>query len=217
MKTKKQTIKKATVKMHTVTMTPAQKLTFAHETQTTAQTSPTFQGSPALQAAMTTWQAATAGLAQNQSDISQTEQQLFTLRQQEVQHVFDYEVAAVNYGGIAQASAKGDASIVAALGLAVKVPGKPIVEIAAPLGLQIKTTKAGVEWLVWDKVPGAHIYVMQMSVDPATDTTWIAVPGGGRRRKLVGLIHGQKYLLRVKALGTKLEGPWSAVLGITGK
>ena len=216
MKTKKQTIKKAVVKMNTATMTNAQKVKFAHDTQTTAQGSPAFQGSPTAQASMTAWQATTTSLDQNQSDINKAEQQLVTLRQQEVQHVFDFEVAATNYGGVVQSIAKGDAAIVSSLGLAVRVPATPTVEIQAPLGLQIKTSKAGVESLVWDKVPGAHLYIMQMSVDPATDATWTTVPGGGRKRKLVGLVHGQKYLLRVKALGAKLEGPWSAVLGITG-
>ena len=217
MKTKKQTIRKTVVKMQTATMTSAEKVRFAHDTQTAAQTSPTFQGSPVLQTAMTAWQATATALAQNRSDIAQKEQQLITLRQQEVQHVFDYEVAAASYGGVAQAIARGDVSVVASLGLAVRVPATPTVEILAPLGLQIQTTKAGVASLVWDAVFRAHLYIMQMSVDPATDVTWTTVPGGGRKRKLVGLVPGQKYLLRVKALGANLEGPWSATLGITGK
>jgi hypothetical protein len=43
------------------------------------------------------------------------------------------------------------------------------------------------------------------------------VEGGGRRRRLLGLVHGQKYLLRVRALGAKQEGPWSAPVGFLAK
>jgi hypothetical protein len=57
------------------------------------------------------------------------------------------------------------------------------------------------------------LYQVQISVDPATDATWITLEGGGRRRKLVGLVHGQKYLARVRALGARQEGPWSATVG----
>ena len=203
--------------MKTAKMTPAQMVKFAHDTETAAATSPSFQSSPVAQATMTTWQSATTALDQNQSDIRKAELLLVTLRQQEVARIFDYQVAAASYGGVAQAIAKGDASVVSSMGLAVKAAAMPVVEILAPLGLQIRTTKAGVDSLYWDDVAGARLYMMQISVDPATDATWVTVAGGGRRRKLVGLAHGQKYLLRVKALGAKLEGPWSAVLGITAK
>ena len=214
---KKNTVKKAVAKMEIAHMNTAQKVKYARDTHNTATASSVFQSTPQLQTSMTAWQAATDALDQNQSDISKTEGLLTTLRQKEVNLVFNYEVTAASYGGVAQATAKGDPSVVAGLGLALKSPPMKPVEIGAPLGLQIHTSKAGVESLVWDKVLGARLYVMQISTDPATDASWTTVQGGGRKRKLTGLVHGQKYLLRVKALGATLESPWSAVLGITAK
>jgi hypothetical protein len=214
---KKNSIKQTIVTKQTSKLNTAQKVKFARDTENTAKASPAYQASPPAQTSMTAWKGATDALDQNRSQITTLEGQLETARTKEVQLVHDYEVAATNYASAVQTVANGDPSVVAALGLGVKPVGTPIVELGAPLGLQIRTSKAGVESLVWDKVLGARVYVMQASVDPATDTSWVTLQAGGRKRKLTTLVHGQKYLLRVKAVGAKLEGPWSAVLGITAK
>jgi hypothetical protein len=214
---KKASIKKTIVKLDTSKMTPAERVTFARTVQNTAKTSPVFQGSANAQTSMATWQTATDALDQNQQGIAKAEKGLVTLRGQEAQLVFDYDAAASDYAAVVRTLAKDDPTIVPTLGLTEKATKTATPDIVAPLGLKITTTKAGVDSLAWNIVPGAHLYLAQISVDPATDPTWITLTGGGRRRKLLGLVHGQKYLLRVKALGAKQEGPWSATLGYVGK
>jgi len=193
------------------------KVKLAQDAQTTAVGNPVYTGSPAAQSAMQAWQTAATALSQQQSAATQLEQQLFALRNEEPQLLFNYQVAATGYRGVVESLAKGDPKVIAALGLDVKTVSTTPTELAPPVGLQLKTTKAGVDWLHWDKVLGARLYIMQVSPDPASDATWITVQGGGRKRRLSGLVHGQKYLVRVKAMGSKIEGPWSAPLGIVGK
>jgi hypothetical protein len=217
MSSKKKTVKKVLVKLDTSKMTPAERVQFARNAQNTAKQCPAYTGSATAQASMTTWQTAANALDQNQSSIAQAVLALQTLRGQEGQLVYNYDVAAADYGGVVQTLANGVPSIVTGMGLAVKADATPSPAIVAPTGLMIATSKAGVDSLVWDKVPGARLYVMQYSPDPATDASWVTMPGGGRRRKLVGLVHGQKYVLRVMAMGAKQSGPWSATLGVVAK
>ena len=214
---KKASPRQAVAKVASSKLGAAAKVKLAQDAQTTAQGNPVYTGSPAAQSAMQAWQSAATQLSQQQSAVTQLEQQLFTLRNEEPQLFFNYQVAATGYRGVVESLAKGDPKVIAALGLDVKTLSATPTELSPPLGLQLKTTKAGVDWLLWDKVLGARLYVMQVSLDPATDATWTTVQGGGRKRRLSGLVHGQKYLVRVKAMGAKIEGPWSAPLGIVGK
>ena len=213
----KATIKRALVKLGTGRMTPAQLVKFTRDTNATAKTSPAFLASPAAQGFMTTWVAAADAVEKNETEITKAETVVVTLRGQEVQLVFGCQVAAADFAGSVETLANGDPEVVKAMGLGLRTPGQPVVEIAAPLGLKLATSRLGVVSLHWDTVPGARLYVMQLSVDPATDASWVTVAGGGRSRKLVGLVHGQKYLLRVMAKGARIDGPWSTVLGYTAK
>ena len=154
----KKVIKQTIVTKQTSKLNTAQKVKHARDTENTAKASPAYQASPPAQNSMTAWKSATDALDQNRSQITTLEGQLETARTKEVQLVHDYEVAATNYATTVQTVANGDPSIVAALGLGVKPAATPIVELSAPLGLQIHTSKAGVESLVWDPVPGARVY-----------------------------------------------------------
>jgi hypothetical protein len=129
-------------------------------------------------------------------------------------------MAASDYAATVRLLAINDPTVVPALGLTPAAPKSPPPTIVAPLGVHIATTKAGADSFAWDAVPGARLYMAQISsVNPPTDASWSVIEGGGRKRKLapLGLVHGQVYLLRVRALGAVEEGPWSATLTYTAK
>jgi hypothetical protein len=214
---KNATIPTVQVALHMSAMNRAEKVKFSNDVAATAKLSAPFLASPAAQAALATWETAAGALGKNQSSITQTLLAMAALRSQEVQCEHDVDVAASAYAGVVQGLAKTDPSIVAAMGLTQRTPRETIKALLAPAGLQIRTSKANVDSLVWDRVPGARVYVMQYSPDPATDASWITLFGTGRRRKLSVLAHGQKYVLRVMALGAAGASPWSATLGVVAR
>jgi hypothetical protein len=209
-------IKKIVIKLDMSHLSPVLKVKFARDTESTAQATSQFQASPPAQAAMGTWATAAGTLEQTGQEIAKHEAILATLRAQEQVDVYNCDTAAVEYASIVHAIAKGDAKVVLAMGLQVRGTPTLVSELLAPTGLLLHTSRRGTLSLHWDKVPGARLYAMQISVDPATDTTWATIAGKGRSRSLVGLVAGQKYLVRVKALGWVPDSPWS-VIGFTAK
>jgi hypothetical protein len=211
------TISTVQVALYMGGMTRAEKVKFSNDVAATATHSAVFQGSPAAQAALATWQTASGALDKNQSSITQALLSVSSLRSQEAQCEHDVDVAASAYAGVVQGLAKTDPSVVAAMGLTLRPIGQKTTELLAPGGLQIRTTKASVDWLLWDKVKGGLVYVMQYSPTPATDASWVTLAGTGRRRRLSVLTHAQSYVLRVMALGAAGASPWSATLGVVGR
>jgi hypothetical protein len=209
-------IKKIVIKLDQSHLSPVLKVKFARDTQNTAEAAPPFQASPPAQAAMGTWATAAGALEQTGQEIAKHEAILTTLRAQEQVDVYNCDTAAVEYASIVHSIAKGDPKVVLAMGLQVRSTPTLVSALVAPIGLLLHTSRRGLLSLHWDKVPGARLYVMQISVDPATDATWATIAGKGRSRALVGLVAGQKYLARVKALGSVPDSPWSAI-GFTVK
>jgi hypothetical protein len=216
MSNKKNPIKKVVVKLDMSHLTLVQKIAFARDTQNTAKATSQYQGSPAAQTAMGTWITAAATMEQTGNDIAKYESLLATAHAQQQVDEYNFDQAGVSYASIVHTLAKGDPKVVTAMGLSVRNAPTLVSSLVAPTGLLLATSHKGVQSFHWDKVPGARIYVMQLSVDPATDATWATLAGKGRSRKLVALISGQKYLARVKALGSVPESPWS-MLGFTAK
>ncbi len=217
MTAKKASIPTVQVALHMSGMTRAEKVKFSNDVAATAKQSAVYQGSPAAQAALGTWQTAAGALDKNQSSIVQALLLIQSLRSQEVQCEHDVDVAASAYGGVVQGLAKTDPSVVAALGLTLRPLPSKTTDLLAPTGLQIHTSKANIDSLVWAEVKGARVYVMQYSPTPATDASWVTLAGKGRRRKLSVLAHGQSYALRVMAIGAAGPSPWSATLGVVGR
>jgi hypothetical protein len=66
--------------------------------------------------------------------------------------------------------------------------------------------------------PGAALYLAQMSLDPATDASWVTLYGNGKSRALPPLVAGQHYLFRVCALATTGQpSAWSTNVSFIGK
>jgi hypothetical protein len=64
--------------------------------------------------------------------------------------------------------------------------------------------------LSWDKLTGAKSYVIERSVDPPTDTSWIHAGVSTRSTFTVGgLISGTRYWFRVAAVNANGQSGWS--------
>jgi hypothetical protein len=62
----------------------------------------------------------------------------------------------------------------------------------------------------WDRVPGAKSYLIEISPDPIADTSWKHAGASPKSSfTLSGLVSGTRYWIRVAAIGTNGQGPWS--------
>lgn len=103
----------------------------------------------------------------------------------------------------------GDAAKIITTGFEVKSNGAPIGVPVQVTNLSVKASDMeGNLKANWKKVRGADAYEIQSSLD--TPTTW--VPKGSvtkTRAQVNSFTSGQRIWLRVRALGTAGEGPWS--------
>jgi hypothetical protein len=67
------------------------------------------------------------------------------------------------------------------------------------------------------RISGLFRYILEISVDPVTPTSWEEQPGGTATRKLTGLVSGKLYWLRwCTERGTK-RSTWSVPISVTAK
>lgn len=64
--------------------------------------------------------------------------------------------------------------------------------------------------LSWDPVSGAKSYIIEMSLDPPTATSWTHAGVSTKASKTIsGLISGTRYWFRVAAVGSSGQSGWS--------
>ncbi|PYS47941.1 MAG: hypothetical protein DMF68_14680 [Acidobacteria bacterium] len=64
--------------------------------------------------------------------------------------------------------------------------------------------------LQWDTVRGARSYVIEISADPPTNTSWQHKTVSTKSRATIeGLTSGTKYWFRVAAVGANGQSGWS--------
>jgi hypothetical protein len=62
----------------------------------------------------------------------------------------------------------------------------------------------------WDRVSGARSYIIQISLDPPTPTSWQqALVVAVSHATLQGLISGTRYWVRVAAVNANGQSGWS--------
>ncbi|MEO8760925.1 MAG: fibronectin type III domain-containing protein [Bacteroidia bacterium] len=134
---------------------------------------------------------------------------------------------------IAKAALGGDAkAVITGAGMDYRKQNSLSSVPDAPINVKADTTKSEGEITIsWDKVAGAHAYVIEMSTDSSVVGSRLAAPpvGGGvvtptfavftmvkilsqRKFTLTGLDSGTKYALRVYAVGTHGYGTYSNVV-----
>ena len=215
---KVQPIKKVVVSAGITKMTPDEKITHARSTKTTCLTSTAYNASQPCQAAMASWQTATDNLEKNQQGKAALQVQIGVFNQQEAGLVFAYDEAADTFAAAVKTAAAGDRSIVVSMGLGLRADPVHAPDPFTPTGLKIAILKAKkVPKLEWNAMPGARLYVAQMSISPATDASWVTIYGGGKSRTIPPMLPGQAYLFRVAAVGKDgKESAWSPTVSFTG-
>jgi len=217
-KTKNPPKKKVVVIRRNPSNKPADKPLYAHKVKDTCQSSAVFNGSVPLQALLTTWVMAADTVAENltKQDVARTT--LLQLEADLPSLLINADNGEAEFSTAVQTASKDDVTIAVGMGLGVKADKKPAVQAVVPTGVRIeKLKKTNAPKLAWDVVPGAALYLAQMSVDPSTDASWVPLYGQGKSRKLPPLVVGQHYVLRVCALDNHGKPTsWSEVVSLVG-
>ena len=210
-------IKKVMVSAGIANLTPDEKITHARTTHNTCLTSAPFTASQPCKDAMATWQTTTDNLEKNQQGKAALLVQLGVLDQQEAQCIFAYDEAADAFAAAVKTAAAGDRSIVVGMGLGPRADPVVAPDPFTPTGLKVTVLKIRkVPKLEWDAMPGAKLYVAQMSPTPANEASWVVIYGGGKSRMIPPLVPGQVYAFRVAAVGKDgKQSAWSATVTFT--
>jgi hypothetical protein len=210
--------KKIVVRMGVSTLSPDEKVAHARQTNTVCQQSAAFNASQACKDAMANWLAQADKLEKNQQDKKGLKAQLVAVEDEEMTCLYEYDEGASAFVAAVKATANGDPSIVAAMNVELRADAVHTGDPDMPTGVKVDMLKRKkVPKLEWDRMPGAVMYIAQMSVAPATDTSWEVLYGHGKSRMIPPLVHGQTYLFRVAAVGKDGKpSAWSATVSFVG-
>ena len=105
----------------------------------------------------------------------------------------------------------GDAESIESAGFAVRGRRTPPQNLPAPTKVVAKTNGTpGHTLLSWEAIAGAKSYVIQISPDPMTATSWTYAGASTTAHADVnGAEAGKRYWYRIAAVNAKGQGPWS--------
>lgn len=108
-------------------------------------------------------------------------------------------------------TSEGDADVILSSGFSLRKKPAPIGPMAQPENMRVNVTPySGRLKADWDRIRGAHSYTVQYTLDPNDPSQWKTYESTTKSRSEVeGLESGQKYWIRVAALGSAGRGPWS--------
>lgn len=150
-----------------------------------------------LDTAYTTTQAAKQSLKSAVTDQSAKEDRLDQLVSQSASYV--------------ESVAGNDERLIHEAGMDTKSSGNAPSQVSIPTGLEVTIgDKDGELDPSWDKVAGARSYVIQISPDPPTATSWRHADTSTKSRATIGsLVSGTRYWFRVAAVGASGQSGWS--------
>jgi hypothetical protein len=211
-------VKKIVVSPGIANLSPDEKCAHARKVKNTCEANSAYKQSQPCQDAMAVWMTKTDALEKNQQAKATLLTQLKSIFDQEGTLVFEFDLAAAGFVTAVKNLAGNDPTIVTALGLALRADPTRVLDPFTPTGLKFSLTKGKrLPKLEWDPMPGAVLYVAQVSVVPASDATWQIVYGSGKSRMLPALSPGQHYTGRVAAVGKDgKQSAWSAEVQFTG-
>lgn len=219
-KPKNPPLKKVVVTTKNITdLRPEKKPAFAHGLADKCVASAACQASTTCKNMMATWIGSADALDANQKAQVQARDSLSALEAAEPALILAYDIDAYGYATAVQSISQGDVTIATCAGLMVRADPTPNDgDSAVPAEVMVAMLKkTGLPVLEWEAVPGALLYVAQISVDPATGASWQVLPGRGKSRHLPPLVPGQHYLLRVASIGRSgTQSAWSDTVSITG-
>lgn len=122
------------------------------------------------------------------------------------------DTAMTRLASFVDSASGGSEEVILSAGMDVREPSVPTNQPpATPQNLNATAgDKDGEIDLSWDTVPGAASYIVQMSSNPPTDSSWTqAAVGTASKQSVGGLTGGQKYWFRVAAVGSAGQSAWS--------
>lgn len=113
--------------------------------------------------------------------------------------------------GFTESVTGGLAAKIESTGFGVRAPRTPPQPLPAPEGLVARTNGTpGHTLLNWPPLEGAKSYIVQISPDPMTATSWAFACGCTKADTDVnGAEAGKRYWYRVAGVNAKGQGPWS--------
>lgn len=199
---------------------PLQKPGFAHDVAGKCLNSAVCQASTPCKNMLASWLTSADALDVNQKAQATARNTLVLLQSQEPALIVTYDTNANAFASTVQTVTQGDVAIATGMGMAVRASPTPApTDIGVPAKVSISPLKKnGAPRLVWEAVPGAILYLAQLSMEPATNATWETLFGRGKTRHLPPLVPGQHYLLRVAAIGrNSKQSAWSETVSIIGR
>jgi hypothetical protein len=114
-------------------------------------------------------------------------------------------------GSHVEDASQGDEAKIKSAGLDVRAERRPVGELPAVQGLTVSVGDSDGELdLHWDRVKGAASYTIETTEDAAQASGWKQAGIVTRSsHTLTGLVSGHKINVRVAAIGTAGQGPWS--------
>ncbi len=168
----------------------------------------------ALAATKTALVAAGTSLGEIADDIKDKEDELAALYATQRQRERAADVSFDSFVDAAQTATGGDEAKIRSLHLVPYEQGTApdISEITRVL--KLAATSGDFEGTIdamWEKVRGARQYLIQVTTTPTDPASWKLVAASVKTSFLIeGLVSGTKYYIRVAAVGSAGQGPWSA-------
>jgi hypothetical protein len=200
-------------------VTDGEKITATRSTTTAMQGSPTWIGSPALQAVTKTWNASADSIEGNAKVIADLRSKLAVAEAAQRGFRADWAVETRQVIAIAASACAGSADLIHGLGLDV-VSHAVLGPLAAPQNLAASQGAAlGTAVLTWARGSAHHGFVVQHATDPASPATLsMPVPCTRSRYTLVGATSSTVVHLRVAAIDPSSptgQSPWSDWIAAT--
>lgn len=147
--------------------------------------------------------------AYNDANITKQEYSSKILIQNDKEDVLDINLKKLsNY---IDSASNGDDALIQSSGISLRAKPVPLGKLPIPEALSAYAgNNEGEIKLVWYRVVGARSYVVEISPDPITQSSWKYVGVATKASMTVtGLMSGVKYWFRVAAVGAAGQGPWS--------
>ncbi len=169
---------------------------------------PNVTGNAAALAALVTAQANLVSSANDEVAARSTVKEKMLLREAAENA---WETALAGLAGVTTTLTGGNAAEIVSTGFDIRAAATPSRDLPAPTKVVASLNGTpGHTLLDWEPMVGAKSYIVQISPDPMTATSWSnACTCTPAHADVNGAEPGKRYWYRISAVNTKGQGPWS--------
>ena len=196
--------------------TPALQIQEQHQIRATAPNSPVFG---LVQETLKSWNSTTDAYADLLTQTQSAEKNLGDLRARLHQTEAQFRIEERGYRGMVQMASQGKPELIQSLGYSA-ITGRTatLATVSTPTDLvAVPGVDLGAVHLSWAATRlGKQAFAVQQSAEPATETSWVSLPGTGKRRYRLGdLRPGEVLSFRVAMVGPAGQSAWTAPVRVT--